>query len=96
MARIAGIDIPREKRIEASLRYIHGIGAKRAEEICNDLVPLLRREILYLKSIGCKEIQIDEPLFARQPQKALTWGIDLLNCIIIASYIITSNIKLLA
>ena len=37
MARIAGIDIPREKRVEASLRYIHGIGSKRAEEICTDL-----------------------------------------------------------
>lgn len=37
MARIAGIDIPREKRVEASLTYIHGIGSKRAEEICNDL-----------------------------------------------------------
>ena len=55
---------------------------KNDKEICNDLVPLLRREVLYLKSIGCKEIQIDEPLFARQPQKALDWGIDLLDCVI--------------
>ena len=55
---------------------------KNDREICNDLVPLLRREILYLKSIGCKEIQIDEPLFARQPQKAIDWGIDLLDCVI--------------
>ena len=46
---------------------------KNDKEICNDLVPLLRREILYLKSIGCKEVQIDEPLFARQPKKALDW-----------------------
>ena len=37
MARIAGIDIPSEQRVQASLRYIHGIGAKRAEEICTDL-----------------------------------------------------------
>ena len=37
MARISGIDIPREKRVIASLRYIHGIGAKRAKNICNDL-----------------------------------------------------------
>ena len=37
MARISGIDIPREKRVIASLRYIHGIGAKRADEICTDL-----------------------------------------------------------
>ena len=33
MARISGIDIPREKRVIASLRYIHGIGSKRAEDI---------------------------------------------------------------
>jgi len=37
MARIAGIDIPREKRVEASLRYIHGIGSKRASDICSHL-----------------------------------------------------------
>ena len=37
MARISGIDIPREKRVIASLRYIHGIGVKRADDICSDL-----------------------------------------------------------
>ncbi len=34
MARIAGVDIPREKRVDISLRYIYGIGPKRAETIC--------------------------------------------------------------
>ncbi len=33
MARIAGIDIPREKRIEVSLTYIYGIGLTRAKTI---------------------------------------------------------------
>ena len=33
MARIAGIDLPREKRIEIGLTYIYGIGATRAREI---------------------------------------------------------------
>ena len=33
MARIAGVDLPREKRVEIALQYIHGIGAKKAEEI---------------------------------------------------------------
>ncbi|MEC7926515.1 MAG: 30S ribosomal protein S13 [Actinomycetota bacterium] len=37
MARISGIDIPREKRVIASLKYIHGVGAKRANDICIDL-----------------------------------------------------------
>ena len=33
MARIAGIDLPREKRIEIGLTYIYGIGNTRAKEI---------------------------------------------------------------
>lgn len=33
MARIAGVDIPREKRVVISLTYIFGIGKPRAEEI---------------------------------------------------------------
>ena len=33
MARIAGIDLPREKRIEIGLTYIYGIGRKSATEI---------------------------------------------------------------
>ena len=33
MARIAGIDLPREKRIEIGLTYIYGIGRKRANDI---------------------------------------------------------------
>ena len=35
MARIAGIDIPREKKIPFSLCYIHGIGLTTAIKICN-------------------------------------------------------------
>jgi small subunit ribosomal protein S13 len=37
MARIAGVDIPREKRIEISLTYIFGIGRTRSAEICRAL-----------------------------------------------------------
>jgi small subunit ribosomal protein S13 len=33
MARIAGIDLPREKRIEAALPYIYGIGQSRSRQI---------------------------------------------------------------
>ena len=33
MARIAGIDLPREKRIEIGLTYIFGIGRKSAKDI---------------------------------------------------------------
>ena len=37
MARIAGIDIPREKRLEISLTYIFGIGRTTAQKICGEL-----------------------------------------------------------
>ncbi|HHW26176.1 MAG TPA: 30S ribosomal protein S13 [Firmicutes bacterium] len=33
MARIAGVDLPRDKRVEAALPYIYGIGPTRAKEI---------------------------------------------------------------
>ena len=34
MARIAGVDIPREKRLEISLTYIFGIGRTTAQTVC--------------------------------------------------------------
>lgn len=34
MARIAGIDLPRNKRLGIALTYIHGIGRTSAERIC--------------------------------------------------------------
>ena len=36
MARISGVDIPREKRLEISLTYIFGIGKPTAQRICAD------------------------------------------------------------
>ena len=34
MARIAGVNIPTEKRVVIALTYIHGIGRTKAKEIC--------------------------------------------------------------
>ena len=34
MARISGVDIPREKRLEISLTYIYGVGRTKAKEVC--------------------------------------------------------------
>ena len=34
MARIAGVDIPREKRLEISLTYIYGVGRSTSQLIC--------------------------------------------------------------
>jgi small subunit ribosomal protein S13 len=44
MARIAGVDIPREKQTWVSLTYIYGVGPTRAEEICQatDIDPTAR------------------------------------------------------
>ncbi len=37
MARISGVDIPREKRLEISLTYIFGVGRTRSKEICESV-----------------------------------------------------------
>ena len=37
MARISGVDIPREKRLEVALTYIYGIGRSTALKMCHEL-----------------------------------------------------------
>ena len=37
MPRIAGVDLPRDKRIEIGLTYIHGIGRSRSNEILSGI-----------------------------------------------------------
>lgn len=36
MARIAGVDIPREKRLEIALTYIFGVGLATSQKICEE------------------------------------------------------------
>ena len=44
MARIAGVNIPNQKRVEIGLTYIHGIGRTKAQEICQKTgIPVTRR-----------------------------------------------------
>jgi small subunit ribosomal protein S13 len=44
VARIAGVNIPTNKRVLIALQYIHGIGAKHASEICEKVgIPAERR-----------------------------------------------------
>ena len=44
MARIAGVNIPTQKRVEIALTYIHGIGRTKASEICQKVgIPRERR-----------------------------------------------------
>lgn len=37
MARIAGVNLPTQKRVVIALRYIYGIGPKNSQDICNQL-----------------------------------------------------------
>ena len=37
MARISGVDVPREKRLEIALTYIFGIGRSRSRQICEEV-----------------------------------------------------------
>ena len=44
MARIAGVNIPNQKRVPIGLAYIHGIGRAKALEICSKVgIPIGRR-----------------------------------------------------
>ncbi len=44
MARIAGVNIPVNKRVVIALQYIHGIGPKKATDICENVkIPGERR-----------------------------------------------------
>jgi small subunit ribosomal protein S13 len=44
VARIAGVNIPTNKRVVIALQYIHGVGPKTAEEICSKVnIPAERR-----------------------------------------------------
>ena len=45
MARIAGVNIPTNKRVEIALRYIHGIGPAHATEICQKVGILANRRV---------------------------------------------------
>jgi small subunit ribosomal protein S13 len=64
MARISGIDIPREKRVEISLTYIYGIGRSTAQQICaaTDVDPDTRVRDLTDDEVGRLRTHIDQAL----------------------------------
>lgn len=44
MARIAGVDLPKNKRVEISLTYLFGVGTTRSKQICKELnIPTSKR-----------------------------------------------------
>jgi small subunit ribosomal protein S13 len=70
MARIAGVDIPREKRVEVSLTYIFGIGESTARKILSDanvdpntrVKDLTEGDVNNLRSIIEKRFQVEGDL----------------------------------
>ena len=46
--------------------------------LADDLAAALNSEVLALAGAGCRHIQIDEPVFARKPAEALSYGMDAL------------------
>ena len=60
MARIAGVNIPTNKRVEISLTYIHGIGLTSAKEICTKLGFAFERRVQELTD--SEVIQIRETI----------------------------------
>ncbi len=70
MARIAGVNIPTNKRVTISLRYIYGIGPKKAQDICTRLnIPDDRRvnqlsddEILKIRELIDREFRVEGDL----------------------------------
>lgn len=70
MARIAGVDIPREKRVETSLQYIYGIGPTLARKIVAqaNINPntrakdLMEDQVARLREIVDKEYKVEGDL----------------------------------
>ena len=48
VARIAGVNIPTNKRVVVALQYIHGIGAAKAKEICEDVGIAVEKRVFQL------------------------------------------------
>jgi small subunit ribosomal protein S13 len=70
LARIAGVNIPTNKRVTISLRYIYGIGPTKAQEICTRLnIPDERRvnqlsddEILRIREMIDRDFRVEGDL----------------------------------
>ncbi len=70
MARIAGVNIPNQKRVPIGLTYIHGIGRTSADAICARVgIPATRRvseltddEILKIREFIDREYQVEGDL----------------------------------
>ncbi len=70
MARIAGVNIPTNKRVVIALQYIHGIGSTKAQEIMTKVgIPDARRvsqltdqEVLQIREVIDREYMVEGDL----------------------------------
>jgi len=70
VARIAGVNIPTQKRVLIALTYIHGIGRTKAQEICDKIgLPSERRvhqltddEVLRIRELIDREYRVEGDL----------------------------------
>jgi small subunit ribosomal protein S13 len=70
LARIAGVNIPTNKRVVIALQYIHGIGAKKAQEIMDKVhLPQERRvsqltdaEVLQIREVIDRDYMVEGDL----------------------------------
>ena len=70
MARIAGVNIPTQKRVQIALTYIHGIGRTKAREICEKTgIPEDRRvsqltddEVMLVRELIDSDYQVEGDL----------------------------------
>ena len=70
MARIAGVNIPTNKRVVIALRYIYGIGATKAQEICTKVgIPDAKRvnqlsddEVLRIREVIDRDYEVEGDL----------------------------------
>jgi len=76
LARIAGVNLPREKRLEVGLTYIYGIGASTARKVCHELGlssdekvrDLTDEEITKLRNYIDGELQVEGDLRRERSQ----------------------------
>ena len=57
MARIAGVNIPSNKRVVIALQYIHGIGPAKAKEICEKVAITAERRVNQLTDAEVLQIR---------------------------------------
>lgn len=70
MARIAGVNIPTNKRLVISLTYIYGVGLTSAQKICKDagisenkrVKELVDQDLIVLRSVIDKSCQVEGEL----------------------------------